>query len=111
MTFSIFDCRFSITERNDYRAALTLARKRKDPVPDNVCFSAQQCVGGMIRQCGQTDVAAVFEIINDAAQAYKGIIPADRWHDPYMPLEEIQHELGAGDTRAAGRRPPQFPFS
>ena len=28
----------------DYRAALTLARKRKDPVPDNVCFSAQQCV-------------------------------------------------------------------
>jgi HEPN domain-containing protein len=28
----------------DYRAALTLARKRKDPVPDNVCFAAQQCV-------------------------------------------------------------------
>ena len=28
----------------DYRATLTLARKRKDPVPDNVCFSAQQCV-------------------------------------------------------------------
>ena len=28
----------------DYRAALTLARKRKDPVPDNVCFSAQQCI-------------------------------------------------------------------
>jgi HEPN domain-containing protein len=28
----------------DYRAALTLARKRKDPVPDNVCFCAQQCV-------------------------------------------------------------------
>jgi HEPN domain-containing protein len=28
----------------DYRAALTLARKRRDPVPDNVCFSAQQCV-------------------------------------------------------------------
>ena len=28
----------------DYRATLTLARKRRDPVPDNVCFSAQQCV-------------------------------------------------------------------
>ena len=28
----------------DYRTALTLVRKRKDPVPDNVCFIAQQCV-------------------------------------------------------------------
>ncbi|HWE24979.1 MAG TPA: GNAT family N-acetyltransferase [Myxococcales bacterium] len=38
----------------------------------------------------------VFSIINDAAQAYKGIIPADRWHDPYMPLDELTQEIGDG---------------
>lgn len=32
-------------------------------------------------------------IINDAAQAYRGVIPADRWRDPYMPLEELEHEI------------------
>jgi GNAT superfamily N-acetyltransferase len=36
------------------------------------------------------------EIVNDAAQAYKGIIPADRWHEPYMPLQELQDEVRAG---------------
>jgi len=38
----------------------------------------------------------MFEIINDAAQAYKGIIPADRWHDPYMPVEELETEIADG---------------
>jgi GNAT superfamily N-acetyltransferase len=36
------------------------------------------------------------QIINDAAQAYKGIIPADRWHEPYMPRQELESEIGAG---------------
>jgi hypothetical protein len=35
-----------------------------------------------IRPCTTADVPALFGIVNDAAQAYKGIIPADRWHDP-----------------------------
>jgi len=38
----------------------------------------------------------MFEIINDAAQAYKGVIPDDCWHEPYMPLEELEHEIHAG---------------
>ena len=38
----------------------------------------------------------MFEIINDAAIAYKGIIPGDRWHEPYMPLEEVRQEIEAG---------------
>jgi GNAT superfamily N-acetyltransferase len=38
----------------------------------------------------------MFEIINDAAQAYKGVIPADCWHEPYMPKAELQQELEAG---------------
>jgi GNAT superfamily N-acetyltransferase len=49
-----------------------------------------------IRSCSEADLPAMLEIINDAATAYKGIIPADRWHEPYMPLEELQHEIAAG---------------
>jgi N-acetylglutamate synthase-like GNAT family acetyltransferase len=50
----------------------------------------------MIRQCTDTDFETIYEIINDAAQAYKGIIPADRWHDPYMTKEELRHEIEDG---------------
>jgi len=39
---------------------------------------------------------ALFSIINDAARAYEGIIPADRWHEPYMALEELKREIGHG---------------
>jgi N-acetylglutamate synthase-like GNAT family acetyltransferase len=38
----------------------------------------------------------VFAIINAAAQAYRGVIPADRWHEPYMPREELEREIAAG---------------
>ena len=38
----------------------------------------------------------MFAIINDAAQAYKGIIPADRWHEPYMPMAELQAQIADG---------------
>ena len=50
----------------------------------------------MIRPCTQDDFEAIYEIVNDAAQAYKGVIPADRWHEPYMPREELQHESDVG---------------
>ena len=35
----------------------------------------------------------MFEIINDAAESYRGIIPADRWQEPYMPLDELMSEI------------------
>lgn len=38
----------------------------------------------------------MFEIINDAASAYRGIIPADRWHEPYMPRVELAGEIADG---------------
>jgi GNAT superfamily N-acetyltransferase len=38
----------------------------------------------------------MFEIIDDAAQAYKGVIPEDRWHEPYMAVEELKHEIDDG---------------
>jgi len=50
----------------------------------------------MIRRCTDAETPALFEIINDAAQAYKGVIPADRWHDPYMPLDALQREIADG---------------
>jgi N-acetylglutamate synthase-like GNAT family acetyltransferase len=50
----------------------------------------------VIRPCDDKDLAAIVAIVNDAAQAYKGIIPADRWQEPYMPLEELRHEIAAG---------------
>jgi GNAT superfamily N-acetyltransferase len=50
----------------------------------------------MIRRCTDAHVPALFEIINDAAQAYKGIIPADRWHEPYMPMEQLESEIRDG---------------
>jgi GNAT superfamily N-acetyltransferase len=43
-------------------------------------------------------VPQMFAIINDAAQAYKGIIPADRWHEPYMPMDELKAQLADGIT-------------
>jgi GNAT superfamily N-acetyltransferase len=50
----------------------------------------------MIRRCRDADTPAVHEIINDAAQAYKGVIPADRWHEPYMALEALRREIADG---------------
>ena len=50
----------------------------------------------MISRCGGRDFETIFSIINDAAQAYRGIIPEDRWKDPYMPREELQREIEGG---------------
>lgn len=50
----------------------------------------------MITPCGSTDLPVIFEIINDSARAYKGVIPADRWHEPYMPMAELKSEIGKG---------------
>jgi GNAT superfamily N-acetyltransferase len=49
-----------------------------------------------IRSCNAQDLPQIFAIVNDAAQAYKGIIPADRWHEPYMPLAELKEAIGQG---------------
>jgi GNAT superfamily N-acetyltransferase len=47
----------------------------------------------MIRRCHARDFESIWAIINDGAQAYKGIIPADRWTEPYMSKEKLQHEI------------------
>jgi N-acetylglutamate synthase-like GNAT family acetyltransferase len=50
----------------------------------------------MIRACIESDHNAIFEIINDAAQAYRGVIPQDRWHEPYMSLEALKAQIDDG---------------
>ncbi|HOO71660.1 MAG TPA: GNAT family N-acetyltransferase [Spirochaetota bacterium] len=52
----------------------------------------------MIRQCGQFDFDSIYEVINDSALAYRGVIPEDRWHDPYMPEEELKKQIDEGVT-------------
>ena len=49
-----------------------------------------------IRPCRDDEREAILEIVNAAAEAYRGVIPADRWHEPYMSAEELEGEIGAG---------------
>jgi GNAT superfamily N-acetyltransferase len=49
-----------------------------------------------IRRCRDDEREAILAIVNAAAEAYRGVIPPDRWHDPYMPGEELDDELAAG---------------
>ncbi|UWG98974.1 GNAT family N-acetyltransferase [Dehalobacter sp. DCM] len=50
----------------------------------------------MIRQCEPSESEILYEIVNDAAQAYQGVIPIDCWNEPYMPKEELLHEISQG---------------
>jgi N-acetylglutamate synthase-like GNAT family acetyltransferase len=52
----------------------------------------------MIRLCRDNEFEAIYAIVNDAAEAYKGIIPSDRWKEPYMTEDELQEEMKAGVT-------------
>jgi GNAT superfamily N-acetyltransferase len=49
-----------------------------------------------IRHCRDDERDAILAIVNAAAEAYRGVIPEDRWHEPYMPAEELGAEIAAG---------------
>src|SRR3954469_17937412 len=51
---------------------------------------------GAIRPCRDDERAAILAIVNAAAEAYRGVIPADLWHEPYMPADELAGEIAAG---------------
>ena len=55
----------------------------------------------MIRDCSDSDVGAIDALINEAAVAYRGVIPADCWHEPYMTRQQLLAEIDAG-VRFAG---------
>ncbi len=50
----------------------------------------------MIRQCDDSEFETIYGIINDTAQAYKGVVPVDRWKEPYMSRDELRHEMDEG---------------
>jgi N-acetylglutamate synthase-like GNAT family acetyltransferase len=50
----------------------------------------------MIRPCDDSEFETIYEIVNDAAQAYRGVIPKDCWKEPYMPKDELRHEMATG---------------
>ena len=49
-----------------------------------------------IRPCRDDERATILGIVNSAAEAYRGVIPADRWREPYMPSHELDAEIAAG---------------
>jgi GNAT superfamily N-acetyltransferase len=49
-----------------------------------------------IRRCRDDERDAILAIVNAAAEAYRGVIPADRWHEPYMPADALDGEIAAG---------------
>src|SRR5271157_2448976 len=50
----------------------------------------------MIRRCDDRDFDLIWAIVNDGASAYKGIIPEDRWTEPYMSKDQLHHEIADG---------------
>jgi N-acetylglutamate synthase-like GNAT family acetyltransferase len=50
----------------------------------------------LIRRSVESDFVAILTIVNDGARAYRGVIPADRWHEPYMSADELATEIVAG---------------
>ena len=50
----------------------------------------------VIRQCRDDETSTILAIVNAAAEAYRDVIPADRWHDPYMSAEQLQRDVAVG---------------
>jgi GNAT superfamily N-acetyltransferase len=50
----------------------------------------------MISNLANADFQAILTVVNDAAAAYRGKIPADRWKEPYMPADELKEEIERG---------------
>jgi GNAT superfamily N-acetyltransferase len=67
-------------------------------VRDATQDQSQKPVMSIIRPCRAEDRDAMLAIINAAAEAYRGVIPADCWHVPYMPSDELNSEIAAGIT-------------
>jgi GNAT superfamily N-acetyltransferase len=49
-----------------------------------------------IRRCRDDERDRILGIVNAAAEAYRGVIPADRWHEPYMQAAELEAEIAEG---------------
>lgn len=59
----------------------------------------------MIRRCDDREFDTIWTIINDGARAYKGVIPSDRWTEPYMSKEKLNHEIEDGVSSGVMKTP------
>jgi GNAT superfamily N-acetyltransferase len=57
----------------------------------------------MICRLLSSEFDAILNVVNDAAQAYKGVIPRDRWKEPYMPASELKQEIASGVAFYGGK--------
>jgi len=72
---------------------------KQEPVHDRltlVFLEKIKQVASMIRPCLDADFDTIYAIINEAAEAYRDVIPADRWREPYMSRDELRHEIQSG---------------
>jgi ribosomal protein S18 acetylase RimI-like enzyme len=72
---------------------------KRQPVHDGlslVFLEKTRRVESILRPCKDADFDVICAIINEAAGAYRGVIPADRWHEPYMPRDDLRHEIQSG---------------
>ena len=79
-------------------ACLHAYQKSKGSAPTacyNLITSSFKKEGGgeLIRACQEKDARRMYFIINEAAKAYDGSIPADYYHKPYMPMQELRQEM------------------
>jgi GNAT superfamily N-acetyltransferase len=56
-----------------------------------------------IKPCSPADFDTILGVINDAAQAYRGVIPGDCWHDPYMSSDNLRREIDRGVSFSGAR--------
>ncbi len=91
------------------KAALRLLWSPGKLVASAACGSAKTLLGDwpaesfggarkamLVRKSTAGDFEAILAIVNDAARAYRGVIPADRWHEPYMSSAELAQEIADG---------------
>jgi GNAT superfamily N-acetyltransferase len=50
----------------------------------------------MISKLHPSKFTQILHVVNDAAEAYKGVIPQDQWREPYMSTEELKEEIESG---------------
>ena len=72
------------------------SRRGRRNISREVCTPLLLVSNKMIRSLLPSDFDAILKVINDAAQAYKGVIPDDRWKEPYMSAVELKEEIEAG---------------
>ena len=85
----------SAAERQGFAATAGAGSAERAAMP-RAAVSVRPGATSAIRPCDPDDTAAILEIVNEAAEAYRDVIPPDRFHDPYMLAEELARETAAG---------------